>query len=71
MLVVIHLHIGCPTGPTYGVDGGICPPFQGNRWTKVEDPTKPLWAMCAKEEGTVGILGMPVTISPEIPAKFE
>ena len=41
------------------------PPFQGNLWEKAEDPTGPLWAVCVKEEGTVGILGIPVTMSPE------
>ena len=54
-------------GPTYGVNGVICPPFQGNPWTKSEDPTRPLWTVCAKEEGTVGILGILVSMSPEAP----
>ena len=54
----------------YGVDGGICPPFQGITWTKAKDPTRPLWAVCVKEEGTVGILGMPVTMPPEAPARL-
>ena len=58
-------------GPMYGVDGGMCPPFQGNPWTKVEDPTGPLWVVYVKEEGTVGILGIPVTVSPEAPARLE
>ena len=52
------------------MDGGICAPFQGNPWKKAEDPTGPLWAVCAKEEGTVGILGIPVTMSPEAPARL-
>ena len=46
------------------------PPFQGNPWTKVEDPTGPLLALCAKEEGTIGILGIPVTMSLEAPARL-
>ena len=54
----------------YGVDGGICPPFQGNPWMKTEDPVKPLWAVCVKEEGRVGILGIPITMSPEAPARL-
>ena len=54
----------------YGVDGGICPSFQGNPWTKAEDSIGPLWAVCAKEEGTVGILGILVTTSPEAPARI-
>ena len=54
----------------YGVDGGICPPFQGNPWTKAEDPTGPLWVECVKEEGMVGILGIPVTMSPKAPARL-
>ena len=52
----------------YGVDGGICPPFQGNPWTKAENPIGPLWVVCVKEEGIVGILGIPVTMSPKGPA---
>ena len=52
------------------MDGGICPPFQGNPWTKAEDPTGLLWAVCAKEEGIIGILGIPVTMSPEAPARL-
>ena len=52
----------------YGLDGGMYPPFQGNPWTKAEDPIGPLWAMCAKEVGTVGTLGIPVSIPPEAPA---
>ena len=55
-------------GPTYGVDGGMCPPFQGNPWTKAEDPIGPLWEVCAKEVGTVGTLEIPVTIPLEAPA---
>ena len=55
----------------YGLDGGMCPPFQGNPWKKVEDPTGPLWVVYVKEEGTIGILGILVIISPEVPAKFE
>ena len=43
--------------PTYGVDGGMCPPFQGNPWTKAEDPVRPLWVVCAKDVGIVGTLG--------------
>ena len=45
--------------------GGMCPPFQGNPLTKVEDPIGPLWAVCAKEVGTICTLGIPVTIPPE------
>ena len=56
--------------PTYEVDGGICPPFQVNPWKKVEDPTGLLWAVCAKEEGTVGILGILVTMPLEAPARL-
>ena len=48
----------------------MCPPFQGNPWTKAEDPTGPLWEVCAKEEGTVGILGIPVTMSLEALARL-
>ena len=48
----------------------MCPPFQGNPWTKAEDPVEPLWAMCAKEVGIVGTLGIPVTIPPEAPARL-
>ena len=29
-------------GPTYGADGGMCPPFQWKPWTNEEDPTGPL-----------------------------
>ena len=54
----------------YGVDGGIFPPFQGNPWTKSEDPTGPLWVVHVKEEGTIGILGIPVTIPPEALARL-
>ena len=55
----------------YGVDGGMCPPFQGNPWMKAEDPTGPLWVVYGKEEGIVGILGIPLTMSSEAPAKLE
>ena len=55
----------------YGLDGGMRPPFQGNPCTNAEDPTGPLWVVYGKEEGMVGILGIPVTISPEVPARFE
>ena len=48
----------------------MCPPFQGNPWTKAEDPTGPLWAVYVKEEGIVGKLGIPVTMSPEAPARL-
>ena len=54
----------------YGVDGGIFSPFQGNTWKKAEDPTGPLWAVCVKEEGTVGILGILVTMPPEAPTRL-
>ena len=54
----------------YRVDGGICPPFQGNPWTKAEDPIGPLWAVCVKEVGTVGTLGIPVTIQLEAPVRL-
>ena len=54
----------------YGVDGGICPPFQGNPWKKAEDPTRLLWVVCAKEEGIVGILGIPITMPPEEPTRI-
>ena len=37
---------------------------------KADDPTGPLWAVCAKEEGTVGILGILVTMSLEAPARL-
>ena len=57
-------------GPTYGVDGGMCPPFQGNPWTKAKDPVGPLWVVCAKEVGIVGTLGIPVTLPPEAPARL-
>ena len=57
-------------GPTYGVDGGMCPPFQGNPWTKVEDPIGPLWAVCVKEVGTIRTLGILVTIPPKAPARL-
>ena len=57
-------------GPTYGVDGGMYPPFQRNPWKKAEDPIGPLWALCAKEVGIVCTLGIPVTIPPEALAKF-
>ena len=54
----------------YGVDGDICPPFQGNPWTKAEDPIGPLWAVCVKEVGTVGTLGILVTIPLEAPTRL-
>ena len=54
----------------YGVDGGMFPPLQGNPWTKAEDPIGPLWAVCAKEVGIEGTLGIPVTTPPEVLAKF-
>ena len=54
----------------YGVDGRMYPPFQGNPWTKTEDPTRPLWVVCVKEEGMVGILGIPVTMPPKSPARI-
>ena len=57
-------------GPTYGMDGGMCPPFQGNPWTKSEDPIGPLWAVCVKEVGTVGTLGIPVIIPPKSPTRL-
>ena len=38
---------------------------QGNPWTKAEDPVGPLWAVCTKEVGTIGTLGIPMTIPPE------
>ena len=53
------------------MDGGIYPPFQGNPWTKVEDPIRPLWAVYVNEEGTIGILGIPVTMSLEAPVRLE
>ena len=46
------------------------PPFQGNPRMKSEDPTGPLWAVYVKEEGTVGIIGIPVTMSPEAPTRI-
>ena len=46
------------------------PPFQGNPWTKAIDPIGPLWAVCVKEVGIVGTLGIPVTIPPEAPARL-
>ena len=50
---------------------GVCgPPFQGNPWTKVEDPVGPLWSVCAKEVGTIGTLGIPVTIPIESPTRL-
>jgi len=58
-------------GPTYGVDGVLCPPFQGNPWTKTEDLIGPLWAVCAKEVGTIGTLGILVAIPPEAPARLR
>ena len=54
-------------GPTYGLDGGMCPPFQGNPWTNAEDPTRPPWVVYGKEEGMVGILGILETMLPEVP----
>ena len=54
-------------GPTYGVDGGMCPPFQGKTWTNEEDPNGPLWAVCAKEVETGGTVGIPVTTPLEVP----
>ena len=54
-----------------GLDGGRFPPFQGNPWTNTEDPTRPFWIVYGKEEEIVGILGIPVTMSPEVPARFE
>ena len=56
--------------PTYGVDGGMCPPFQGKPWTNGEDPARPLWAMCAKGVKTGATLGIPVTTPPEVPTTF-
>ena len=46
------------------------PPFQGNPWKKSEDLIGPLWVACVKEVGTVGTLGIPVTIPPEAPARL-
>ena len=57
-------------GPTYGVDGGMCPPFQGKPWTNGEDPARPLWAMCAKGVKTGATLGIPVTTPLEVPTTF-
>ena len=57
-------------GPMYGVDGGMCSPFQGNPWTKSKDPIGPLYAVCLKEVGTIGTLGIPVTIPPEAPSRL-
>ena len=57
-------------GPTYGVDGGMCTLFQGKPSKKFEDPIGPLWAVCAKEVGTVGTLGIPMTIPLEAPARL-
>ena len=57
-------------GPTYGVDGGMCPPFQGKPWTNEEDPTGPLWAVCVKEVEAGDTLGIPVTTPPEVPTTF-
>ena len=48
----------------------MCPPFQGNPWKKAKDPIGPLWAVCVKEVGTVGTLGILVTIPPETPARL-
>ena len=48
----------------------MCPPFQGNPLTKIEDLIGALWVVCAKEVGTVGTLGIPVTIPPKAPAKL-
>ena len=39
----------------YGLDGGMCPPFQGNPWTNAEDPTGPFWVVYGKEEGIGGL----------------
>ena len=50
--------------------GEMYPPFQGNPWTKAEDPTGPLRAVCVKEEVIVGILGIPITMPPEAPASL-
>ena len=50
--------------------GECAPSFQGNPWTKAEDPVGPFWAVCAKEVGTIGTLGTPVTIPPEAPARL-
>ena len=46
------------------------PPFQGNPWMKAEDPTGLLLAVCVKEEGTIGILGIPVTMPPKAPSRL-
>ena len=54
----------------YGLDGVMCPPFKRIPWTKAEDPIGPLWAVCVKEVGTVGTLGIPVTIPLEAPARL-
>ena len=63
-----HPYVG--VGPTYGVDGGMCPLFQGIPWTKFEDPVGPLWAVCVEEVGTVGTLGILVTIPLEEHARL-
>ena len=48
----------------------MCPPFQGKPWTNEEDPTRPLWALCAKEVETGGTLWIPVTTPLEVPTAF-
>ena len=50
---------------------GECAPHSKEILGQKLDPTGALWVVYGKEEGTIGILGMPVTISPEVPAKFE
>ena len=57
-------------GPTYGVDGEMCPPFKGKTWKNEEDPTGPLWVVCAKEFEIGGTLGIPVTTLPEVPTRL-
>ena len=50
--------------------GEYAPPLQGNPWKKAKDPIGPLWAVCVKEVGTIGALGIPVTIPLEAPARL-
>ena len=48
----------------------MCPPIHGKPWTNEEDPTGPLWAMCAKEVEIECRLGIPMTTPPEVPTTF-
>ena len=49
---------------------GYVTPIPRNPWTKAEDLVGPLWVVCSKEVGTVGTLGILVTIPLEAPARL-